>query len=57
MTRLTRRHFVLIAATVEALHLTALEREHVARMFATALQPTNGRFDRERFLRACGVPS
>jgi hypothetical protein len=48
---MTRRHFQLIA---DALRESAAP-EHVARAMADALATTNPRFNRERFLAACGV--
>jgi hypothetical protein len=45
------RHFAFIAATIAA--MVGCDRETIANDFANALQRTNGRFDRERFLAAC----
>lgn len=62
---MTRKDFVLIAAAFKS----AMETEHhtggrhipgidlSARYIATALAQSNQRFDRERFLKACGVQS
>jgi hypothetical protein len=52
---MSRRHFELIASTIRALDMPANRREHVARDFADALAATNDRFDRDRFIKACGV--
>lgn len=59
---MTRRDFELIA------HVLAFDLEHhcstvesvdqldrLARIFATELATTNPRFDRDRFLAACGL--
>lgn len=60
---MTKRHFELIAETLRK----TLEREQSlnspsaggvrmsARELADVLGSTNSRFDKERFLRACGV--
>lgn len=51
---MTRRDFELIAGAV----LSATRcghTEHVARELADRLASTNPRFDRQRFLEACGV--
>ena len=54
---MTKRHFVLIAETIREFggssNAGAFDRERIARAFADRLAKTNGRFDRERFLRAC----
>ena len=50
---MTRRDFELIAATIAA--MAAFDRQFCARAFANALAGTNPQFDRDRFLRACGV--
>lgn len=56
---MTRRDFELIAETVKGLTLEGSEpneeRRHVAESFAARLDDTNPRFDRARFLKACGV--
>jgi hypothetical protein len=61
---MTRQHFQLIAdvireipspATTWPVTLTDKQREYLARCFADELYATNGRFDRGRFMRACGV--
>lgn len=62
---MTRKDFELIARTIAALHdeMSALEYEPVgtgtvrlaALKLAEALATTNPRFDRARFLSACGV--
>jgi hypothetical protein len=50
---MTRRHFCFIAEVIASLP----DREEAARAFADQLAQTNVRFDRERFLVACGVKS
>lgn len=56
------RHFAVIAATIACLshgdtgdELTRRERRLVAHRFADMLYRTNPRFDRSRFLAACGL--
>ena len=50
---LEHRHFAKIAAILADTH--DLANSHViCRRFATELAKTNPRFDRERFLKACG---
>lgn len=51
---MSRRHFAFIASVVATL-ADPLERHDVAHSFADALERENPRFDRARFLRACGV--
>jgi hypothetical protein len=53
--RMTRKDFVLIAATIKALAISPEDRVQVADDFASALRNTNPNFKRERFLTACGV--
>jgi len=49
-----KRHFDLIAATIANMSVPdPLYRHYVANHFANALQSTNPRFDRARFLKAC----
>ena len=54
---MTRKDFVLIARTIrnssEIIDETALEA--LAENFAEELAETNPNFDRDRFLKACGV--
>jgi hypothetical protein len=50
----TKKDFQLIADTIRY-NLGPPCRERAAEAFADALRSTNPRFDRERFLRACGV--
>jgi hypothetical protein len=51
---MTRCHFAFIASVIASL---SDDRQSVAHAFAARLAATNPRFDRERFLAACGVKS
>lgn len=51
---LEHRHFAFIAATIKDWPHDR-ERAELAEHFADACRRTNGRFDRARFLSACGV--
>lgn len=59
--RMEHRHFAKIAGIIATLprdldgHFCS--RAETARHFAAELSCTNPRFDRDRFLRACGVAS
>lgn len=48
------RHFATVAAILRDMDIAGGQRSSVIRQFADALARTNLRFDRERFLRACG---
>ncbi len=55
-----RRHFELIAEIINSIPAYDTEsgedaRELAAIKFASALRATNPSFNRDRFLRACGV--
>lgn len=56
---LEHRHFAFIAATIEAMpdHAASLraQKRSCALAFADACASSNPRFDRARFLRACGL--
>lgn len=54
---MTRKDFELIAATLRARrdHIGSAYAEMLAEDFANALRATNQQFNRDRFLRACGV--
>lgn len=58
---LEHRHFAFIAATIKAMpdHAPSLrtQKRSVALAFADACAGTNPRFDRRRFLAACGQGS
>ncbi len=47
------RHFATVAAIIA--ELGGKERRAMANLFADRLRNTNPRFDRQRFLAACGV--
>lgn len=51
---LEHRHFAFIASVLAECHDLA-NSGTVCRRFADACAKTNPRFDRDRFLRACGV--
>lgn len=51
---MTRKDYELIAATIREIPAFPSKRI-VAEEFATALAGTNPRFDRDRFLKACGA--
>jgi hypothetical protein len=53
-TQLNRRHFEIVAASVRNTDMPADVRERVASQLASELSSTNPRFDRQRFIRACG---
>jgi hypothetical protein len=52
---MTHMHFRLIAATIASLNLDEASRLTTAISFANDLASTNPRFDRARFLDACGT--
>ena len=52
---MTRRDFAAIAKIIDGLMLTHVEKEPIAQQFADLCAESNPRFDRERFLIACGV--
>ncbi len=67
---MTRKDFILIAAAIRAARDEMFAKEpdeshvdlndglnYTAEFIADALRRTNERFDRERFLKACGVQS
>lgn len=59
---MTRKDYVLIAAAIAAAEIHAMDgaeyaRKCIAHNIALALATDNPRFDRERFLKACGVQS
>jgi len=53
--KLEHRHFAFIASVIKGLGLEGSEQRHVAKCFAAACERTNPRFDRARFLNACGT--
>lgn len=54
---MSRQHFQFIAEIIAAMpdHAPTLraQKDSTARTFADALEATNSRFDREKFLAAC----
>lgn len=50
------RHFATIADII-ARYPAKSQRDYIAKFFASELSFTNPKFDRARFLRACGVAS
>ena len=53
---MTKKDFELIAEVIgKAWHGSADTRADIANAFADELESTNPRFDRARFLTACGV--
>jgi hypothetical protein len=53
---MTRKDYELISATIaHAFYLNPSQKETLAKDFADELSFTNPRFDRARFLIACGV--
>lgn len=56
-----RRHYELIARTIMDIcvmsegEISPRNRTLIARSFAQTLRATNPRFDKERFLKACGA--
>ena len=53
--RLTKQHFQLIADTIKATNLAHEVRVELAKEFQRELKKTNPKFDKEKFLEACGV--
>ncbi len=54
---MTRRHFLALAEAVRSLELSPADRLRVAEALADVCRQFNGRFDRERFLRAALEPT
>lgn len=53
---MTRKDFELIAAVVASLPGdTEVHADYIADLLADALATSNPRFNRDRFMRACGV--
>ena len=51
---MSRKHFQALASAIAQIHDPVLRRAAAERI-ADVCRQFNGRFDRERFLRACGV--
>lgn len=54
---MTKKDYELIAGVIRSIGVNGIESDRVdmAQAFARALEDTNPRFDRDRFLAACGV--
>ena len=53
---MTRKDYVMIADTIGGMtYLNETDRATIAHDFADQLEQDNPRFDRDRFLTACGV--
>lgn len=55
---MSKKHYAMIAERLRCAHLLAEHREpiaHLARSMADDFAAENTRFDRARFLTACGV--
>lgn len=50
-----QRHYETIARLIAGMLIAQAEREYIAKVFADELAADNARFDRSRFLKACGV--
>jgi hypothetical protein len=52
----TRRHFIRVAGIVKRMDVTDVHyRQNLAWEFASMFAEDNPRFDRQKFLAACGV--
>jgi hypothetical protein len=51
---MTRKHFKIIAAEVANIS-DPVERQDIANIFADICKAGNARFDRQRFMAACGL--
>jgi hypothetical protein len=51
---LSRTHFIQLAAIIKGIS-DETERKRTAELVAVVCQSSNARFDRARFLAACGV--
>jgi hypothetical protein len=52
---MTKKDYVLIAENIKA-YVSELDRRALANAMAIRLAEDNPRFDRDRFLEACGTP-
>ena len=52
---MTRKHFTIIAHSIDNMNLPPAAKRIVASDMADALASTNPSFDRDRFIAACGV--
>ena len=49
------RHFAVVAGIIAELDVDYPQRAIIADQFARKLAATNSRFDRARFIKACGI--
>lgn len=52
---MTKQNYELIATTIKKMYSLGDNQMYVADMIAVALAQDNPKFDREKFLKACGV--
>lgn len=52
---MTKKDYELIASVIRQMFSLGDDQLYVADMFAVTLAKQNPRFDRDRFLQACGV--
>lgn len=52
---MTRKDYLIIASAVAKMQSLGENQLYVADMLASELAKTNTRFDREKFMKACGV--
>lgn len=52
---MTRKHYKMVARLLRNPPLDSIERAEMAKDMATEFKRDNPRFDRARFLSACGV--
>lgn len=52
---MSRKDYVGAARIIKGLLLTYVEKEPIAQQFADLFEQDNPNFDRDRFLKACGV--
>lgn len=54
-TTMQRRHFELIASTIDGLDISQDDKQKVAKAFVQRLEDTNANFRPVQFYLACGV--
>lgn len=52
---LTKKHFIAFANEIRLSHGTYAEKDWAAQIIITVARQSNPRFDREKFLAACGL--
>ncbi len=52
---MTRKHFIELAELVKSMYVDEDERRRLASQLAGFCAQFNDRFDRGRFIRACGI--